>query len=69
MILVHWKVKIGTDPRDFSPVYRDGNQQFHLGVSLEHMLDFLALHQEVKREDVIICNVMALPSEIGGTWV
>lgn len=76
MILVHWKVHIEDliqrrhgDVELRVPMYREGNQQFHAHVSYEHIIDFIALHQQVGKGDVIICNVMLLPSEEGGTWI
>lgn len=66
MILVHWKAKIGEYVQRglnnmavaVVPVYREGHQKFHRGISLNHIIDFVSIHQEVAKEDVIICNIM-----------
>lgn len=67
MILVHYKVRIGDRFLRFKPmpghsnivpVYEEGNQLFHEGISLENVTNFIALHRSVTTERVIICNVI-----------
>jgi hypothetical protein len=58
MILVHYKIKIGTDPRTCAPVYKEGNQALHGGIRHQLVVASIALMNDVSEEDVIICNVM-----------